>query len=257
METITQNFSVYALRQAIRQEYCEVAQNPKKGFHFLSGRPLVQTLGYALDLLENIPETAVESFAGVGNPFQLGVLDAGSTVVDIGCGAGMDALIAAAMVGAEGMVTGIDMTLEMIEKARYNAAEADATNVQFLHAQAEFLPIEDETVDVVISNGAINLCPDKETIFDEIFRILKPGGRLQIADVLLQRPVSTAAKDRVHLWTTCVAGGLLEAEYRDVLELAGFQRIQIGNAYDVFGGAPVASSAAQFDARGYNIYAEK
>lgn len=130
-------------------------------------------------------------------------------------------------------------------------------NTQFVQAYAEELPMKEETADVVISNGVINLCPDKQQVFNEIFRILKPGGKLQIADVLLQRPVSENAKNRVHLWTTCVAGGLLEEEYTAILEMTGFRNIRIADAYDVFGGAPVASSAAQFDAKGYNIYEEK
>lgn len=256
METI-QKLNVHELRKAIRQEYCEVAKNPQKGFHFLSGRPLVKTLGYTWDIIENIPESAIESFAGVGNPFKLGWIESGKSVVDIGCGAGLDALIASAMVGIEGIVTGIDMTLEMIEKARWNAYEMRVSNARFTQAFAEQLPFDNETTDVVISNGVINLCPNKSKVFQEIFRILRPGGRLQIADVLLKHPVSEAAKDRVHLWTTCVAGGLLETEYVEILQSVGFRNIQILDVYDVFGSAPVASSAAKFQAKGYNIYAEK
>lgn len=256
METM-QKFDARALRKAIRQEYCEVARNPQKGFHFLSGKPLAKLLGYTAEMLTGIPIGAIESFAGVGNPFKMGLPELGKVVIDIGCGAGLDVLIASQMVGINGQVIGVDMTIDMIEKARNNAWEMLALNTHFMNAYAEMLPIPDAYADVVTSNGAINLCPDKSAVFSEIYRVLRPGGRLQIADVLLKRPVAETAKDRVHLWTTCVAGGLLQDEYTEILRQAGFKNIQIQDAYDVFKDAPVASSAANFEAKGYNIYAEK
>lgn len=256
MKTATA-FDTSALRNAIREEYTEVANNPYKGFHFLSGPALAQMLGYTEDLLFKIPETAIESFAGVGNPFRMGLPEEGQTVVDIGCGAGMDALIAARLVGQTGVVVGIDMTFAMIQKARRNVWLSWIFNAQFIQAHAESLPLAGNYADMVISNGVINLCPDKQAVFDEIYRVLRPGGRLQIADVLLKRPVSEQSKDHVHLWTTCVAGGLLREEYEQILRTAGFRNIRIMDAYDVFRDAPVASSAASFEAKGYNIYAEK
>lgn len=256
METL-QKFNARELRKAIRKEYCEVANNPQKGFHFLSGEPLAKLLGYTTETLVDIPVGAIESFAGVGNPFKLGPVEPGEIVVDIGCGAGIDSLIAAKKVGLDGQVIGLDMTPEMVEKARANARETLAVNTHFFNAYAEMLPLPDNYADVVISNGVINLCPDKQAVFSEIYRILRSGGRLQIADVLLKRPVAETAKDRVHLWTTCVAGGLLQDEYVEILRQAGFKNIRIKDAYDVFRDAPVASSAAHFEAKGYNIYAEK
>lgn len=252
-----QTLDIGALRSAIRKEYREVACRPEKGFHFLSGKALTKVLGYTADTLMNIPEGAIESFAGVGNPFLMGLPLIGQTIVDIGCGAGLDAIIAARMVELEGMVVGIDMTRAMIEKARDNAWKAFAINTRFIQAFAEVLPLPDGFADIVMSNGVINLCADKEQVFSEIFRVLRPGGRLQIADVLLQRPVPEGAKDRVHLWTSCVAGGLLINEYIDIVRNAGFSNVCVMEAFDVFRDAPVASSAANFDAKGYNVYAEK
>jgi arsenite methyltransferase len=245
------------LKSAIKKEYTEVAVNPEKGFHFTSGRPLTKLLQYSLALLEGIPETAIESFAGVGNPFKAGLPLPGMTVLDIGCGAGMDALIASKFVGHTGRVFGIDMTHAMIVKARANAMDFLALNTQFIQAQAESIPLKQDSIDLIISNGVINLCPDKHLVFSEMYRIIKPGGHIQLADVLLKYPVSEMAKERTHLWTTCVAGGMLMDEYSAIIQSAGFSNIKITESYDVFKDAPVASSAASFEAKGYNIIAQK
>jgi ubiquinone/menaquinone biosynthesis C-methylase UbiE len=148
-----------------------------------------------------VPESAVESFAGVANPWTLGRLAAGERVLDLGCGAGTDSLVAAQMVGADGHVTGIDMTAAMLVKARSAATEMGATNVEFVEAEAERLPFADESFDVVISNGVIDLVPDKDAVFAEIFRVLHPGGRIQIADVTIQNPVSEEGRRNIDLWT--------------------------------------------------------
>ena len=247
------NLNKEALLMAIKSEYTEVAKNPAKGFHFISGYPLTRILEYTDEMLLGVPEGAIESFAGVGNPFKIGSLRSGETVVDIGCGAGIDSLIASKMVGKKGKVYGVDMTEEMLGKARRNAKEMGAENVKFINAYAEALPFEDASVDVVISNGVINLTMDKTKIFDEIFRILKPGGRFQIADVILENPVGDRSKDLAYLWTNCVAGGELLEDYIKIIRNSALWSIVVLDKYDVFKGAPVASSAQYFGAKGYNI----
>jgi len=192
---------VGSLRQAIQEEYAEVASHPQKGFHFHTGRPLARMLEYADEWLEGIPESSIESFAGTGNPFSVGELLPGERVVDAGCGAGIDSMIAAKKVGPKGCVIGVDMTPTMLEKARYAAKEARLSNVEFREGYAEALPVDDGWADVVISNGVLNLMPDKSAALEEMSRVLKPGGRLQIGDILVQKAVPESAKRKIDLWT--------------------------------------------------------
>jgi arsenite methyltransferase len=192
---------VESLRRAIRLEYEEVAEHPEFGFHFLVGRPLAAVLGYDPDWLLHIPETSIESFAGTGNPFSVRLLDAGEQVVDVGSGAGIDSLIAARMVGPAGHVIGVDMTPAMVAKARGAATDAALANLEFRAGTAEALPVDDEWADVVISNGVLNLLPDKNAGLAEMARVLKPGGRLQIGDILVQHPVPESARQQIDLWT--------------------------------------------------------
>ncbi|SRR6266851_3328183 len=189
------------LRRAIQDEYALVAQDPEHGFHFLVGRPLAALLGYQEDWLEGIPEPTVASFAGTGNPFSVGRLQSADTVVDVGCGGGIDSLIAAKMVGTAGRVIGIDMTPAMVVKARTSAAMAGVKNVDFRVGFGEALPVEDGWADVVISNGVLNLMPDKDAALREMARVLRPGGRLQIGDILVEKPVPQDAKADISLWT--------------------------------------------------------
>ena len=189
------------LREAIQEEYAEVASDPHKGFHFHTGRPLARMLEYADEWLEGIPESSIESFAGTGNPFSLGEIESGERVVDVGCGAGIDSLIAAKKVGPQGRVIGVDMTPSMLEKARQAANEVGLANVEFRQGYAEALPIADGWADVVISNGVLNLMPDKSDALEEMSRVLKPGGRLQIGDILVQKAVPESAKRKIDLWT--------------------------------------------------------
>ena len=191
---------VELLKAEIKKTYASVSQEPEKDFVFPTGRPWAEDLGYPEELA-TVPETAVESFAGVANPFSLGRLAAGERVLDLGCGAGTDSLVAAQMVGAAGRVTGIDMTVEMLAKARAAAAEMAVTNVEFVEAEAEHLPFPDESFDVLISNGVIDLIPDKDAVFVEIYRVLRPGGRMQVADVTIQNPVSEEGRRNIDLWT--------------------------------------------------------
>jgi SAM-dependent methyltransferase len=191
---------VDVLKSEIKKTYSSVSQEPEKGFVFPTGRVWAEDLGYP-DELANVPELAVESFAGVANPWQLGRLDPGERVLDLGSGAGTDSLIAAQMVGPGGSVTGIDMTPQMLAKARAAAAEMGAANVEFVEAEAERLPFADASFDVVISNGVIDLIPDKDAVFAELHRVLAPGGRMQIADVTIQNPVSEEGRRNIDLWT--------------------------------------------------------
>lgn len=189
------------LRQAIQAEYADIATNPTRERHFVVGRAVAEEVGYDPALLERLPESVGESFAGVGNPFAWGSLHTGETVADLGSGAGLDALLAARQVAPTGRVIGVDMTDAMLEKARRNAVLVGATNVEFRQGYLEHLPIEDASVDVIISNGVINLCPDKQIVYNEIFRILKPGGRFQIADIIVDKPVPAEAKEVIEIWT--------------------------------------------------------
>lgn len=226
-----QNTQVVQLRSAIREEYRQVADNPQRGFHFVSGRRLARVLQYGRFLLHNVPDGAIESFAGVGNPFSINTIFKGERALDIGSGAGLDSLIASKMVGPTGEVIGVDMTKEMVEKAKKNARRMGAENVKFLHGYAESIPLPDRSVDVIISNGVINLVPDKPAVFHEMYRVLKFGGRIQISDVILEKPVSAQSKNHAELWTSCVAGGILKDEYRRMLSEAGFRNIEFGGMY--------------------------
>lgn len=189
------------LRHAIREEYQAVALSPEQGFHFHTGRPLARMLGYQDKWLKGLPETTLASFAGTGNPFSLGEIRPGARVVDIGSGAGMDSLIAARMVGPTGAVIGVDMTPAMLAKARQSALNAGLGNVEFREGYAETLPVSDGWADVVISNGVLNLIPDKTVALQEMFRVLKPNGTLQIGDILVQKAVPDSAKRKIDLWT--------------------------------------------------------
>jgi arsenite methyltransferase len=199
--TVPINVDLQALRSAIEDEYAEVARQPEKGFHFHTGRPLARLLGYRAEVTDPLPEPVIESFAGVGNPFVFGDLRPGEAVIEIGSGAGFDAVLSAQQVGASGRVIGVDMTPAMLQKARASVEHLRLPNVEFRQGYMEDLPIDDATADVVISNGVINLSPDKEAVFREIARVLKPGGRIQIADIVVARAVPDSAKENIDLWT--------------------------------------------------------
>lgn len=189
------------LREQVKQKYREVAANPRGGFHFHIGRPLAARLVYDESLTASFPDSAVESFAGVANPFSLHSLSEGERVVDLGSGGGFDCFVAASQVGPKGYVIGVDMTQEMLVKARKTAEELGLRNVEFREGLIEDLPVEDGWADVVISNGVINLCADKRRIFSEIQRVLRPGGRLQFADIANGKPVPEGAIRNIDLWT--------------------------------------------------------
>jgi len=189
------------LRAQVREKYREVAADPHRTFHFHTGRSLATRLGYDEDAVEALPDRAVESFAGVGNPFSLRRVESGERVVDVGSGAGFDSFIAAGQVGASGAVIGVDMTDEMLEKSTATAHALEFDHVEFRRGYAEQLPVEDGWADVVISNGVINLCADKRAVFQEIHRVLRPGGWLQFADIANGKPVPPEALRDIDLWT--------------------------------------------------------
>jgi arsenite methyltransferase len=189
------------LRDEIQKTYTNVSEHQEQDFVFPTGRLWAESLHYPEEELARIPEASAQSFAGVANHFTLGVMDEGETVLDLGCGAGTDLLIAAQMVGPSGRAIGIDITPSMVERARQSAAEMGLANVEVHEGPIERLPLPDASVDVVISNGVIDLVPDKDAVFSEINRVLRPGGRLQIADVVIHREVSEEAKRDIDLWT--------------------------------------------------------
>ncbi len=190
-----------ALRDQVQEKYRAVATDPSARFHFHTGRDLARRLGYDDDAVSALPDRAVESFAGVANPFRLRSPARGERVVDGGSGAGLDSFLAARQVGPDGHVIGVDMTPEMLEKSRATAAELGLAHVEFREGLAEALPVEDGWADVVISNGVINLCADKHAVLTEIRRVLKPGGWLQFADIVNGRPVPEGALRDIDLWT--------------------------------------------------------
>ena len=192
---------VTLLRSEIQRTYADVSTQPDQEFMFPTGRAWALDLGYPQDLLARVPEASCESFAGVANPLSMGALQPGEDVLDVGCGAGMDSLVAAQMVGPAGSVTGVDMTPEMVAKAHGSIAEMGLGNVRIVEGSAEHLPFDDASFDVVISNGVIDLIPDKDAVFSEITRVLRSGGRIQLADVTIQQPVSEEGQRNIDLWT--------------------------------------------------------
>jgi SAM-dependent methyltransferase len=189
------------LRAQVRDKYRDVALDPHGAHHFHTGRPLAARLGYEQPVVDTLPDRAVESFAGVGNPFSLRRLEPGERVVDVGSGAGFDSFVAASQVGRAGHVVGIDMTPEMLDKSRETAKHLGFAHVEFREGLAEAMPVDSAWADVVISNGVINLCADKQAVFAEIFRVLRPGGVLQFADIANGQPVPIEAMRDLDLWT--------------------------------------------------------
>jgi arsenite methyltransferase len=222
--------------RAVADMYTDVAMHPQKTFHFPTGRLACLFVGYPGELLDRIPDTALESFAGVGYPFAAGVIREGDLLLDIGSGSGTDTLIASTLVGPRGKVHGLDMTQAMLDKLRRNVAVMRAENVALLDGNAEEIPLPDASVDVVTSNGVLNLVPDKPRAFAEIARVLKPGGRLQIADISLAKPVSDKSRSDPKLWAECVVGAVVEEDYVDKLRAAGLE-VEIISRFDYFAGS--------------------
>jgi arsenite methyltransferase len=232
------------LEVKVRDMYRRVAEQPYDRFHFELGAPVALRVGYDRDRLAAVPSGAVESFAGVGFFFDLADLRPGETVVDLGSGSGMDAFYAAGLVGPAGAVHGVDFTLEQLDKARRLAGEAGLGQVEFHESHIETLPLPDASVDCVISNGVINLCPDKQAVFAEAARVLKPGGRLAIADIVSERPLKDAIVCNADLWASCIGGAAQQELYLRAIEAAGFTIAQHRvNAYEFISGQARNASA--------------
>jgi arsenite methyltransferase len=227
--------------KAVERMYTDVATQPERTFHFPTGRLACLFVGYPADVLDRIPATATESFAGVGYPFRTGAIRPGDTVLDIGSGSGTDALIASILTGESGAVYGLDITPAMRQKLLQNARDMKATNVHILEGNAESIPLPDATIDVVTSNGVLNLVPDKLAAFREIARVLKPGGRLQIADIALRVIASEKSRSDPQLWAECVVGAIVEDDYVSQLRAAGLE-VEIGRQMDYFAGSVSANT---------------
>jgi arsenite methyltransferase len=217
--------NVDELTTKVKQMYRDVAEDPRAAYHFELGRPLAVRLGYDTDVLDRIPGEAVESFAGVGYFFDLADIARGETVVDLGSGSGMDAFYAAHLTGPSGRVIGVDFTIEQLTKARRLAADIGQTGVDFRDGHIEHLPVTDESVDCVISNGVINLSPDKERVFAQAARVLRPGGRLAIADIVTEQSLTDAIVCNTDLWASCIGGAAQQDDYRHAIETAGLRVI--------------------------------
>jgi len=228
MVTITE-FGREQIFHAVKDMYTNVAEKPETSFHFPTGRSICEILGYPAEQLDVVPDTALESFAGVGYPHRCNVIEAGDVILDIGAGAGTDVLIASLLTGADGKVYGLDMTDAMHEKLKRNIEKAGVKNIEPLLGNAEEIPLEDESVDVVTSNGVLNLVPDKPMVFDEIYRVLKPGGRLQISDIVIQNASEELDESRSNpkLWAECIVGALYEGTYVNGLQEAGFENVKV------------------------------
>jgi SAM-dependent methyltransferase len=235
-------FSKDQILSAVREMYSEVANLPSKQFHFPTGRSACLFVGYPEDWLDRLPASAVESFAGVGFPFRADVIRPGDRVLDIGAGSGTDTLIAARAVAPSGRVFALDMTPAMLAKLRSNVALADAANVEVIEGNAEAIPLADDSVDVVTSNGVLNLVPDKPKAFAEIFRVLRPGGRVQIADIVVGRPVGENARRDPKLWAECVVGAALEHDYVELFCSSGFAKVNVLRELDYFSASASADT---------------
>ena len=221
MATTANTLDTQELESRVKEMYREVAEHPEKEFHFETGRALAERLGYPAAELDDVPPEAIESFAGVGYYFDLAELRPGETVVDLGSGSGMDSFLAARQVGPGGSVIGIDMTEAQLAKANALAAGEGFENVDFRHAYIEALPVADASVDVVISNGVINLSADKAQVFAETARVLRPGGRLAIADIVTSIQLPEGVTCDASLWAACIGGAMQRDDYRQAIERAG------------------------------------
>lgn len=222
---------------AIRRMYSDLALSPSREYHFPTGRRACEFVGYPAELLDRLPEAAVESFAGVGYPFAAAVIRPGDTVLDIGSGSGTDALIAVLQVGPRGRVLGMDLTPAMRDKLRATAAATGVTNLEVLAGNAEAIPLPAASVDVVTSNGVLNLVPEKQAAFREIVRVLRPGGRLQLADIVVETLPSAACRSQPELWAECIVGAITADWYVAGFEAAGLRGIEVLGRQDYFSGS--------------------
>jgi ubiquinone/menaquinone biosynthesis C-methylase UbiE len=223
---------------AVKMMYSDVAREPDREFHFPTGREALGFEGYPEELLERLPRRAVASYAGVSCPFDADVIREGDTVLDVGSGSGTDTLLASLMVGPEGEVAGLDMTRAMRELLRRNAERMGAENVRVVDGDAESIPLPDASVDVVTTNGVLNLVPDKPKAVGEIHRVLAPGGRIQVADIVLAETPSEACRRKPELWAECIVGATKEETYLDHFREAGFRDLEVLSRLDYFSHSP-------------------
>ena len=235
MVAITHNAREHIL-EAVRLVYSDLANHPEKEFHFPTGRATCLFLGYTPQQLDAVPAGAVEAFAGVGCPFLAGAIRPGDTVLDVGAGAGTDTLIAAGLTGPSGRVYGLDMTRAMRERLASNVRLMGIDHVEVLPGNAEEIPLPDASVDVITSNGVINLVPDKPQAIAELFRVLRPGGRVQIADIVIgaQEGMLAEVRDNPRLWAECIVGAVTQSACFDMFAAAGFERPQATHRFDYF-----------------------
>ena len=254
----TVGIDLQELRGYVSNLYSDVARFPRGDFHFPIGRPILEGLGYPKDMLDRIPPAALESFAGVGYHLDLDPLVAGEKVLDIGSGAGTDSFYAALAVGNGGEVVGLDMTRAMLEKAGRIRAEQGFTNVRFEEGHAESLPFDNDSFDAVISNGVINLTPEKKEAFSEIQRVLRPGGRLMFSDIVTGVALPESIRDNCSLWAECIGGAMEQSAYLKLLGHAGLtvEKTRVNDAYR-FTGPSTANAAVKFQVRSISILARK
>ncbi len=243
------------LEAKVREMYRHVAEQPHGVYHFEMGRPLANRLGYPDDMLDRIPPGAVESFAGVGYFFDLAGLGAGERTIDLGSGSGMDAFVAAQLVGPSGRVVGVDFTVEQLDKARRLAARAGLDQVEFREGRIERLPAEDESFDCAISNGVINLSPDKQRVFAEAARVLRPGGRLAIADIVTEQQLTESIVCNADLWASCIGGAAQQDAYRHAIEAAGLRVKEIRRNPYQFISAQARNASAKFGVKSISLLA--
>lgn len=227
---------------AVRDMYTDVAREPERVFHFPTGRSACLFVGYPEAWLDALPQAAVESFAGVGFPFLADVIRPGDTVLDIGSGSGTDVFSAARLVGSEGTVLALDMTPAMLAKLRGNVEAVSAANVRVIEGNAEAIPLPDESVDIVTSNGVLNLVANKVRAFEEIFRVLRPGGSVQIADIVVSKPIGESSRANPKLWAECVVGAAIEEDYLKMFRAAGFRDVRVLRSFDYFSGSSSADT---------------
>jgi arsenite methyltransferase len=230
------------LFEAVRDMYTAVAERPDQEFHFPTGRRACEYVGYPAELLDRVPPAALESFAGVGYPFAADVIRAGDVVLDVGSGSGTDLIVAALLTGPEGRALGLDMTEAMRRKATANAEAAGLDNVELIAGNAETIPLPDASVDVVTSNGVINLVPDKEAVAREVARVLRPGGRVQIADIVVTDLPSDECRAKPQLWAECIVGATTESDYLETLRSAGLRQVERLGELDYFAASTSAST---------------
>jgi ubiquinone/menaquinone biosynthesis C-methylase UbiE len=245
------------LKEKVQGMYRAVATEPHGDYHFELGRALAERLGYPVEVLDELPEGAIESFAGVGYVFDLAALQPGEIVVDLGSGSGMDVFFACTRVGSQGRVVGVDFTAEQLAKAQTLAAVAGFDQAEFRSGRIERLPVEDETADCVISNGVINLSPEKEVVFAEAARVLRPGGRLAIADIVSEQQLKDSIVCDADLWASCIGGAAQEDAYRHAIEAAGLRVEQLRqNPYE-FISERARDASAKYGVKSVSLLARK